>query len=280
VVVVLIATAVGAVPVRLLAPGWPPDRAVVVACSVGQGDAVVLPAAAGEAVVVDAGPEPAAVDRCLRGLRVVAVPLLVITHFHADHVGGVAGVTRGRRLGAVALPGFGEPAAGAQLVLAAARTAGAEVIHPGPGWRYARGDLALAMLGPARPLAGTRSDPNNNSLILRAVLAGAVSVLLAGDAETEEQQELLAEVGAPALRADVLKVAHHGSAYQDLAFLEAVHPTVALVSVGADNDYGHPNPAVLAHLSRLGAWVLRTDIDGDLAVVRAGAGLAVTTHPP
>src|SRR4029434_932182 len=70
VVVVLIATAVGAVPVRLRGRGWRPDRAVVVACSVGQGDAVVLPAAAGEAVVVDAGPEPAAVDRCLRGLRV------------------------------------------------------------------------------------------------------------------------------------------------------------------------------------------------------------------
>ncbi|MGE5830450.1 MAG: ComEC/Rec2 family competence protein, partial [Micromonosporaceae bacterium] len=238
------------------------------------------PVAAGEAVVVDAGPEPEAVDRCLRGLRVLSVPLLVITHFHADHVGGLAGVARGRRVGVVALPGFDEPAAGARLVLAGARTAGVEVIHPAAGWRYVRGDLALTVLGPTRPLAGTRSDPNNNSLIVRAVLAGSVSVLLAGDAETEEQQELLAEVGGPALRSDVLKVAHHGSAYQHLAFLDAVRPAVALVSVGADNDYGHPNAAVLARLSHGGAWVLRTDVDGDLAVARAATGLAVITHPP
>ena len=106
------------------------------------------------------------------------------------------------------------------------------------------------MLAPARPITGTRSDPNNNSLILRAVNRG-VSILLAGDAETEQQHALLAGRAAGRLRAQVLKVAHHGSAYQDPALLDAVDPVVALVSVGADNPYGHPSPDLL---DRLRAW--------------------------
>ena len=99
--------------------------------------------------------------------------------------------------------------------------------------------------------------------------------MLPGDAEEEEQRATIDRFGAAALRAQVLKVAHHGSAYQEPAFLDAVDPVVALVSVGVGNGYGHPNPALLARLSRDGARVLRTDLAGDLAVVRRGGGLAV-----
>jgi competence protein ComEC len=101
------------------------------------------------------------------------------------------------------------------------------------------------------------------------------TVLLTGDAETEEQQAILAASGPEAVRADVLKVAHHGSAYQEPRFLDAVGPAVALVSVGADNDYGHPNAALVGRLVRGGARVVRTDVEGDLAAVADGAGLAV-----
>jgi competence protein ComEC len=87
-------------------------------------------------------------------------------------------------------------------------------------------------------------------------------------------------VGPGGLRAAVLKLAHHGSAYQDPAFLDAVDPAVAMVSVGADNTYGHPNPAVLGRLSRDGARVLRTDRDGDLAAVFTGGRLAVAVRGP
>ena len=109
VAVVGVAAVLGALPVRLVAAGWPPPGWVVVACAVGQGDAVVLPVAPGRAVVVDAGPEPGAVDGCLRRLGVREVPLLVVSHFHADHVGGVAGVFRGRRVGAVLTPSSTDP---------------------------------------------------------------------------------------------------------------------------------------------------------------------------
>ncbi|MEV4757970.1 ComEC/Rec2 family competence protein [Micromonospora sp. NPDC049559] len=275
--VVAVAVVVGALPVRLVATGWPPAGWAIVACAVGQGDTVVLPVAAGQAVVVDTGPDPSAADRCLRRLGVRAVPLLIISHFHLDHTGGVEGVFRGRRVAAVATPQWPEPAAGREAVRVAAAAAGAPVRPVEAGWTYAAGQVELTLLGPPQPMRGTRSDPNNNSLVLRARVHG-VTVLLAGDAETEEQRALLDRLPAADLRADVLKVAHHGSAYQEPAFLDAVDPTVALVSVGVDNGYGHPNPAILSRLARGGARVLRTDADGDSAAVVRDGRLAVARH--
>jgi competence protein ComEC len=275
VAVVALGGMLGALPVRLLASGWPPANWIVVVCSVGQGDAIVLPAGAGRAVVVDAGPEPDSVDHCLRRLGVRQIVLFAASHFHADHVGGVAGVFRGRTVLAVAGPPWPQPAGGRAEVVAAAGRLPLHVI--GPGWSYAVGDLQLVALGPYQVLHGTNSDPNNNSLVLRARVRGE-TVLLPGDAETEEQDELLSHLGGGALRADVLKVAHHGSAYQEPRFLDAVDPAVALVSVGKDNDYGHPNAGLLARLVRGGARVWRTDQAGDLAAVVTSGGLAVVAR--
>ncbi|MEU1358260.1 ComEC/Rec2 family competence protein [Micromonospora zamorensis] len=274
VAVVGVASVLGALPVRLVFAGWPPPGWVVVVCAVGQGDAVVLPIAPGRAVVVDAGPLPGAVDGCLRRLGVREVPLLVISHFHADHVGGVAGVFRGRRVDAVLMPSSTEPDSGREVVRAAATAGRAALFTTVSGARHPIGDVDLLVLGPPYPLAGTRSDPNNNSLVLLATVAG-VRILLPGDAETEEQHAMVARATPGQLRADVLKIAHHGSAYQDVGFLDAVRPSVALVPVGTGNTYGHPSPGLLARLSRGGARVLRTDTDGDLAAVRTSHGLGV-----
>jgi competence protein ComEC len=213
VLVAALAAALGAVPLRIAAPGWPPPEAVVVACDVGQGDALVLPVGGDEAVVVDAGPDPVPVDGCLTRLGIDRVVLLVLTHFHVDHIGGIDGVLRHRRVDAVVVPDFDDPAAGRAAVNDA--TAPLVPTAVGPGWTFLRHGLRLALVGPARRQTGTRSDPNNNSLVLRAE-RGSTSVLLAGDAEAEEQQDL-AVLGTVTLRADILKLAHHGSAYQDEA---------------------------------------------------------------
>ncbi|MEV0566383.1 DNA internalization-related competence protein ComEC/Rec2 [Dactylosporangium sp. NPDC050588] len=270
VVVITLAGVLGAVPVRILAGGWPPPGWVVVACDVGQGDALVVAAGGGDAVVVDAGPQADPVDRCLRDLGVRRVPLLIVSHFHVDHIGGLDGVLRRRRVDRLLVPPFAEPASGRRAVLAR----GVATLDAPAGTVLTAGGARLTVLGPARPVTGTRSDVNNNSLVV-AVTVGGIRILLTGDAETEEQLSLLDEP----LHADVLKVAHHGSAYQDPAFLDAVAPRVALVSVGAGNDYGHPSPAVLSRLVRGGARVVRTDEEGDIAVVRDAAGrLAVVAH--
>lgn len=277
IVVAVLAAAVTVMPIRFAVGGWPPPGWVLVACAVGQGDALVLPSGAGTAVVVDAGPEPAPVDRCLRRLGIHTVALLIVSHHHADHVGGVAGVGRDRRILAVAAPDHPEPAAGWRAVERTAAAHRAQLTRPAAGWTYTVGALRLAVIAPVGVVAGTRSDPNNHSLVVRVSVAG-VTLLLPGDAEQEEQAALLQS--GQSLRADVLKVPHHGSAFQDPQFLAAVDPAVAVVSVGAENDYGHPNRPLLRALRRDGARLARTDTDGDIAVVRTANGLAVATRGP
>lgn len=276
---IALAAAVGAVvvavPTRVVSPGWPPAGWLLVACDVGQGDALVVAAGPGAAVVVDAGPEPTAVDGCLRRLGVRAVPLLVLSHLHADHVGGLDGVVRGRAVGEIAVGTVREPAGGWAIVRGVAERTGAPIRTVVLGERREVAGVLLDVLAPVRTFHGSRSDPNNDSVVLR-VRSGGRTLLLTGDAEVEAQEAVLG-TGVD-LRADVLKVAHHGSAYQYPAFLAAVHASVGLVSVGVDNDYGHPSPLLLAQLARTGTAVARTDRDGDVAVAVRDGELVVVAR--
>jgi competence protein ComEC len=271
---------VAGVLVRPPTPGWPPRGWVLVACDVGQGDALVLHAGAGTGVVVDAGPDPVVVDHCLRRLGVHDVPLLVLTHFHADHVDGIAGVLHGRRVGAVETTRLADPAAGVREVDEAA--ADVRLTPYAAAWGATRtvGDVTLQVLWPPADSPtvgpGDGSTANEASVVLLAEVRG-VRLLLTGDVEPEGQAVLARLLAG--LHVDVLKVPHHGSRYQDLDFLRSLEARVALVSVGADNDYGHPSPDTLLPLARGGARVLRTDRDGDLAVVvRDGEVRTVTSR--
>ncbi len=251
-------------PVRAVVSTWPPPGWVFVACDVGQGDALVLNAGPGAAVEIDAGPDPVPIDRCLDDLGVTDIPLLVLTHFHLDHVAGLPGAVRARTVGAMLAGPLDAPESGSQIVRSVTKALGLSVRTPSVGTHIQVGRVRLDVLGPAAPFHDTRSDPNNSSLILKATVDG-LRIMLPGDAEIEAQQALLRS-GAD-LRADVLKVPHHGSAYSDPRFLAAVHASLAVVSVGAHNDYGHPSPVLLAEMARLGVPLLRTDRDGDIAVV-------------
>lgn len=269
-------------PVQAVSTGWPPARWLFVACDISQGDSLVLNAGAGAAVLVDAGPDPVAVDRCLDDLDVTALPLVVITHLHADHVAGLPGAVRGRAVGQIMAGPLPEPEGGEELIT---RIAGREhlvVGSPRPGTTIRAGAVRLEVLGPRTPAHGTRSDPNNSSLVMRATVGGT-RFLLSGDAEVEEQDAILAS-GAD-LAADVLKVPHHGSAYSSPAFLDAAHARTAIVSVGLGNDYGHPSPVLLHEIAQLGIPLYRTDRDGDVAFVGTAhggvggsEGLAIVVH--
>ncbi|WP_238343123.1 ComEC/Rec2 family competence protein [Nocardioides cynanchi] len=268
-----------AVLVRLPTPGWPPDGWVMVMCDVGQGDGLVLnTGVAGTAVVVDAGPDPRLMDRCLTGLGIRRIPLVVLTHFHADHVDGLPGVLSGRRVDAIEVTRLADPPEGVALVRRAAAAAGlTPTVAP-----YARtrriGDLELEPLWPLpdSPTVGPGdgSTANNASVVMLARVRG-VTILLGGDVEPEGQATLATML--PGLRVDVLKVPHHGSRYQDLPFLQSLRARLALISVGADNDYGHPAAATVAGLAATGERVLRTDLDGSIAVVEHDGRLAAVT---
>ncbi|HWJ08555.1 MAG TPA: ComEC/Rec2 family competence protein [Nocardioides sp.] len=253
--------------------GWPPQGWVLVACDVGQGDALVVSVGSGAAVVVDAGPDPGLVDGCLGRLGVEQVPLVVLSHFHADHVDGLSGVLRGRQVDAVEGTAVLDPPAGVEEVQEVADRAGVPVRTASFGATRKVGTATLQVLHPDVPVpvpgAGDGSSANDASVVLLVDVDG-LRLLLTGDVEPPGQAELARLL--PGLDVDVLKVPHHGSRHQDERWLTSLRPEVALVSVGADNDYGHPAPQLLDDLRAAGADVHRTDEDGDIAVVAGGAG--------
>ncbi len=262
--------------------GWPPHDWLLVMCDVGQGDAMVLNAGGGVGVVVDAGPDPTLVDGCLDRLGVDRVALVVLTHFHADHVDGLPGLLAGRTVGEIEVSPLADSPDRAESVSRWAAKADVPVTVAVTGERRTVGDLSWQVLGPVEvptgdePAGGAQegSAPNNASIVMLVEVRG-VRLLMSGDAEPEEEDDILASTAG--LGVDVFKVAHHGSANQDPDFVRETGARVAIVSVGADNDYGHPAPETLALLQQLGARVYRTDRDGDIAVlVRAGQLLVVT----
>ncbi|MGI9196357.1 MAG: ComEC/Rec2 family competence protein [Candidatus Nanopelagicales bacterium] len=251
--------------------GWPPEGWVLVACDVAQGDGLVLNAGPGQAVVVDTGPDPALMDRCLSDLGIERVDLLVLTHPHADHVDGVPGVLNGRAVQAALVSPLREPPEQAAKV--DRWLAGIPVQVAEAGERRTVDGITLTTLWPQRIIRGPESAPNNASIVLLAEVGG-VRLLLLGDVETSAQVALRSSLGVAGV--DVVKVAHHGSRYQDPALAAWTGGRVAIICVGAGNDYGHPAPETLDQWRYAGAVIARTDLAGDVAVV--GSPLGVLTR--
>ncbi|GAA2499676.1 ComEC/Rec2 family competence protein [Streptomyces longisporus] len=273
--VLLVLVVVQPPPLTRVITGWPPPGWRFAMCDVGQGDATVLAAGDGSGVVVDAGPDPTLVDHCLRTLGITRIPLIVLTHFHADHVAGLPGVLRGRSVGAIETTGFEEPADQARFVRKEAAARHIPLTHAVAGEQRRTGSLSWQVLWPPPRPAPDPDGPNDASVALLA-RSGGLRLLLLGDLEPPSQQALLrSPEGALLGGVDVLKVAHHGSAYQDPELMRRVAPRIALISCGEHNMYGHPAPSTVAALQAEGAVVLRTDRDGALAVAGDGRELGV-----
>jgi competence protein ComEC len=256
--------------------GMPEDWQVA-ACDVGQGDALALRTGPVSAVVVDVGPDGPAAGRCLDRLGVTRVDLLVLSHFHADHVGGLGPVLAGREVAAALVSPVPEPAANAAATGVALAAAGVPVRIAQAGDRGTAGALAWQVLQ-----AGAGEGANDSSVVLAARTAGTshaagtartagLDVLLLGDLEDAGQAALVPLVR----RTDVVKVAHHGSAVQSRALAERLRPAVALVSSGRGNDYGHPTDEALDLYAGVGAAVVRTDECGTVALVVRGGDVSL-----
>jgi competence protein ComEC len=237
---------------------WPPRDWWLVACDVGQGDGFVV--RDGEhVVVVDTGPDPTVMDTCLDRLGVRGIDLLVLTHFHADHVGGLGEVVAGRPVGQVWVSPCDEPEDSyAQAWPDLARL---PATVPAPGTVVQVGRLDLRVVWPQR-IIEAGSVPNNASISF--VLTGpSGSVAFLGDVEREAQRAILS---AADIDTDIVKVPHHGSANFDPALPAAVSARLALIGVGRDNTFGHPAPEAIGAWQASGAQVLTTEDNGDIAV--------------
>lgn len=251
-------------PAREATRGWPVPGSVLVACDVGQGDALVLPTAPGVGVLVDAGPDPGLVNACLDRLGIDRLPLVLLSHLDADHVTGLAGALRGREVGEVAT-GLLSPADDRiDAVRDVVAAAGVELTTLAAGDTRTVGTAVVEVLAPEPGDATPSADPNALSLVARVTQQG-LRLLLTGDLGADTESRLLSR--GLDLRADVLKVPHHGSGDADPDFLAATGAQVGLVSVGTDNSYGHPTARLLDWLAADAMRVYRTDLDGDLAVV-------------
>jgi competence protein ComEC len=264
--------------VGMFLPGRPPAAPELTFLDVGQGDCCLARFPDGGTMLVDGGGSPFSefdvgervVAPALRAMRVGRIDLVVLTHAHEDHVGGLPAILREFRVGRVLDAAGPVDARSYEAFRDAARAQGVPITVARRGMRIALGPrraTLLEVLHPAEPLlVGTNSDPNNNSVVLR-VTSGSTRFLLTGDAEAGAEGALR----GLDLRADVLKVGHHGSRTStDDALLDAVRPRLAIVSCGRRNSFGHPAAATLSRLERRGVAVFRTDRDG--AVVVTGDG--------
>ena len=217
-------------------------------CDVGQGDGYVINLHDNRAIVIDVGPDPTAIDQCLRRLHITTIALLILTHPHADHIGGLAGAEKGRTVEA---EWFGNIAAGTSARI---------------------GQYSIEVLWPAT--VGAMDENPNNVSIAAVIRSDDLTLFASGDIEPPVQEKLRGKIG----RVDIYKVAHHGSRYQDLTLMRELAPSLALVSVGEGNTYGHPADSTIAALEHLHAKVLRTDRDGAIAVAAHNHRLTISTQ--
>jgi competence protein ComEC len=307
-----------------VAGGWPPPDWVVAQCDVGQGSSTLIRSGVDHAVIVDTGPDPSLVDACLHRAGVKVLDLVVITHFHADHAGGLAGALRGRGRPPIVVSPLPEPADQFRHVVALAAGIGRRPVvgqawmvgQAGTGswavhWRLLpppraaypgqlRSPASSGYSGGPRYPAGTansggptlsgRGSPegmdgtmiNNSSLVVFAEVHG-LRVMALGDVEPEAQRPLIRTIlsdsaaGVRMAPVDVVIVAHHGSARQEPRLYQLLRPRIAMIGVGAGNDYGHPAPFALKLLRQVGALTLRTDTQGQLAVSGTADRLRATT---
>jgi len=252
---------------------------VIEILNVGQADAILITTPDRKALI-DAGEKPSDVADQLRGRGISKLDLVVATHPHADHIGGMQQVMASQSVGVYLDNGFPHTTATYSKLMALVESKVA-----GEGMRYIVGrkgqrlnlgaEVLLEILSPNdEGFNNTRSDINSNSVVIR-LTHGENCFLFMGDAEAETEAFVTPELG----QCQILKAAHHGGNHSSIdTFLNVVRPKTVLISVGLANKHGHPGKEALARYEAVGAEVYRTDLVGAIKAVSDGKTVRITTE--
>jgi competence protein ComEC len=265
---VVVAVATLSVPAasEILPGGWPLSYWEVVACDVGQGDALVIKSL-GRVAVIDVGKDEDLIDGCLTELGVSAIDLLVLTHFDFDHVGGLTGALRGRKVSHAIVSGFPDDRPATKSSLDQLRELGAKVMIAEPTISGSLGEFDWRVLAPTK--TASEAKDSNDASVTMVFRSSEFDLVLLGDLGAEGQERVsrsIMQVIGNSNNPLLLKVSHHGSNDQSASFHQQLEPDLALISVGLENGYGHPGKQALQILDSVGAQVLRTDLLGAIAI--------------
>lgn len=245
---------------------------------IGQGDACLLEKD-GKFVLIDSGDieHRDAIVALLKKYKVKSLSKVVITHPHADHLGGMQAIFKNFKVEAIYDDGMPSGTASYKNYLKAtqANKIPYKALKAGDALTFFDG-VTYKVIGPVTVIKDQKgnSDFNNNSIVGR-LSYGNFSMMFTGDAEKEEEASILANKGT--LKSDVLKVGHHGSRTSTSPeFLKAVAPKEAFISCGLNNDYGHPHKTTVAKLEKAKVHIYRTDRDGTLTLTTTGDGYKIT----
>lgn len=243
---------------------------------VGQADSILITTPDNKVMLIDAGnaADSDTVANYLKSRGISKIDVLIGTHPHEDHVGGMTTVVNNFDIEKIYMPKVTTTTQAFENLITAISDKGLSVTEPVPGTTFSLGDAQFTILAPNN---SSYEDLNNYSVVLRMTY-GSNSFLFTGDAEGLSENEMLA--GGYTLSADVLKVGHHGSnSSTSTAFLNAVNPKYAVISVGKGNDYGHPAQTTIDKLNSKGIKVFRTDLSGTIIASSDGYNITFNTTP-
>lgn len=242
---------------------------------VGQGDSILVRTSGGD-MLIDSGPGKAEsqLKEYLTSVEVKDIQYAVFTHPDADHIGNADMIMTDYTVSNVILPSKEATSKTYQRMMTAIDASGATVVLPVPEMEFTLGEMTVTILA---PISTKYTDTNNYSVVMKLEF-GETSFMMTGDAEEASELEILAKYSDDILKCDVLKVGHHGSGTSTIPdFLKAVSPSIALISCGEGNTYGHPYASTLQKLNAAGTRIYRTDELGSVVLTSDGRTVTVKT---